>query len=474
MCLFLMIRLARGLGTALFGIGALLVPRLDAGLTGVRMLADEIITTTTPAHNGASPMWSAGAPLLVRENGNVWASISMHDAGAPPYCNTHWELWRRPEGRVWEKVRQGPEASEREPRPIFRLNDQSLVVSIHPKILTRDVHQGGEQSWYCQPALAVYDPTRDDRAARLWLPDLGPSAPFGQHSYRGVGVDAERGEFCQLVIDREDVFRATWRDRTGNWHPLAPPTFPIRACYPVVELRNRATHIFAIGDIKEPNASWREEKARVLQREWDYVFRRLFYTWSPDLSAEPWCEPLEIDSVEETAGWMFNLDMVSDAQDRVHLLWVRRTVEHDFLRDRFFPGQPIIESVLHAVIEQGRVTARETLLSRQVAGDRRSGGHFSSGRFHALPDGRMVAVLATELAQDGESAERVLLLQELDPQAQRSAPPVRVALARPLPPGSFFTNTTRGGSKPDHHLDLLAAETNGDIITLRYLHVFIP
>ena len=474
MCGSSLVHQTRCLATAVVGIGALLAPRVEAALRGAHVVADETITITTRANNGSSPMWSAGAPLVVRENGNVWASLSVHDAEAPPYCNTHWELWRRPPEQAWEKVRQGPEASEREPCPIFWLNDESLVVSVHPKIVARDVHQGGEKSWYCQPALAVYDPSRDDRAARLWVPDLGPSAPFAQHSYRGVGVDAEQGEFCQLIIDRGDVFRATWRDRAGDWHPLAPPAFPIRACYPVVALRNRTAHVLAIGDIKEPNADWKAEKSRVLQREWDYVFRRLFYTWSPDLSAEPWREPIEVDSVEDTAGWMFNLDMLIDSQNRVHLLWIRRTIEHGFLRDRFFPGQPIVESVIHAVVEQGRVTARETLLSREVSGDQDEGRNFSSGRFHALPDGRLIAVLSTEVAQAGGASERGLLLQELDSQAQALQPPVRVTLARPLPAGWFFTNTTRGGSKPDHHLDPLSAESNGEIISLRYLHVFIP
>jgi hypothetical protein len=442
-----------------------------ASLAGARIVADEIITTTTPSNNGSSPMWCAGAPLLVRTGGAVWASISVHDPGAPPYCNTHWELWRRPDAGAWEKVKQGPAASEREPCPLFLADPASLVLSVHPKLLPRSTDRQGETAWFCQPALAVFDPQRLDREPGLWMPEFAPGGTFGQHSYRSVGVDAATGAFLLLVIDRDNIYRPAWRDGAGVWHPLPPPGFPIRACYPNVVLRDRAGHVLAIGDIIEPNPEWKAEKTRVLQRSWDYVFRRLFYTWSPDLAAEGFREPLEVDSVEDTGGWMFNLDMLLDAQDRVHLLWVRRTFDHGFLRDKFFPGRPNIEEVRHAVIENGRITARETLLSRELSDEATARRRVTEGRLHQLPDGRLVAVLAVEADRREDSA---LYLQELDPRGRSSAAPVPLQLDGEPFTGRFFTNTPRGGSAPSHGLDLLGTGTKDGVISLRYLHVHIP
>lgn len=443
---------------------------LQADLTGARVVADETVATSPAWNSGASPTWCMGAPLVVRDEGGVWASISVRDAEAPSYCNNHWELWRKPAAGAWEKISQGPAASEREPCPLFLLNPQSLAVSMHPKILERSRNSNGEISWYCQPALGVFEPKQPTNVPKLWLPEFGAAATFTQHSYRSVGVDSTRGECLLMVMDGEDVYHPTWRDSAGAWHPLEAPAFPIRACYANVVFRDRVAHVLAIGDVVEPNAEWKAEKFRVLQRKWDYAFRRLFYAWTPNVAAAGFRPPLEIDSAEDTGGWILNLDLLLDAQKRVHLLWVRRTFDYDFLRDRFFPEQPNIESVMHAVIEQGRVTSREELMRRELPAGGADNRRHTSGRLHELPDGRLVAVLAAPGAPGGAG----LFLQELDPHGKASAAAVRLALTRPAPTGMFFTNTPRGGSQPDNKLDLLASETNGDQITLRYLQVHIP
>ena len=459
------------------GVALLLPLWLRASPTGIRVLADESITTTTKSNNGSNPMWCVGAPLLVRDKkGTVWASISVHDSEAPSYCNTHWELWRRPVAGQWERARKGTAATEREPCPLMLLNDESLVLSIQPKILERDISVSGVNvTWFCQPALAVYNPSAIEKEPRLWVPDFGVAAIFDQHSYRGAGVDSARGELLTMVIDRDDIYRPTWRDAAGTWHPLAPITFPVRACYPEVVLRNRAAHVFAIGDIVEQNEEWKAEKFRVLKQHWDYAFRRLFYTWSPDLAAEGLRPPIEIDSADDTAGWMENLDMLVDAQNRVHLLWIRRNIQYDFMRDRFFPGQPITESVMHAVIEEGRVVARETLMHRELtAGPMMNGHQFTGGRLHLLPDGRLFAVIVAKDTPAEPTSGSGLYVQQLDLMGKSSAVPVRVPLATSPPERTFFTNTMRGGSQPSHDLDLLGTETHDGVISLRYIHVQIP
>jgi hypothetical protein len=63
----------------------------------------------------------------------------------------------------------------------------------------------------------------------------------------------------------------------------------------------------AIGDIVEPNRVWQAFKKQKTGREWDYVFRRLFYTGTPDIGRTDFAAPVEIDSVDVTGGHITNL-----------------------------------------------------------------------------------------------------------------------------------------------------------------------
>lgn len=81
---------------------------------------------------------------------------------------------------------------------------------------------------------------------------------------------------------------------------------------PAGALHNRAAHVPAIGDIVEPVEAWRTLKYEKMRRDWDYVFRRLFYTWTADIRQTPFSTPVEIDTVEETCGYILNLDLYVD------------------------------------------------------------------------------------------------------------------------------------------------------------------
>ena len=59
---------------------------------------------------------------------------------------------------------------------------------------------------------------------------------------------------------------------------------PIRVCYPNVAIRGRQVHFCGVSDIGEPYSKWRDYKRKLTGREWDYDFRRLFYTWTDDIN----------------------------------------------------------------------------------------------------------------------------------------------------------------------------------------------
>ena len=170
-----------------------------------------------------------------------------------------------------------------------------------------------------------------------------PGASFSDHSYRGFAADGPNGELLLLNIDSKSGEQlVSYCDSKGKWHARGKITFPIRSCYPQVALRSRAAHVMAIGDIVEPVKEWRELKFEKLNRAWDYVFRRLFYSWTPNITNTDFAVPIEIDSVEKTGGHISNFDLYIDPAGAAHLLYLKRPHQYAFIRDKYFPGRPVV------------------------------------------------------------------------------------------------------------------------------------
>ncbi|MEZ5275123.1 MAG: hypothetical protein R3F07_01930 [Opitutaceae bacterium] len=440
----------------------------------IRLVVEETIETVPSPHNGASPLWCYGSTILVRDGSELYLSLLRPDEGYPPYCNAHWELWRRDSG-VWSELHRGGEAREREPCPIGLLAKGEVVLSIQPAIMPKPFQDGhGDVPWVCQPGLFTINTGESGHEDRVYT-DLHPVFPvgarFSQHSYRGLGVDRANRELLLMVIEQTDEhYQPTWLDRNGQWHPLPLLEFPIRSCYPQVALKDGAAHVLAIGDIVEPVEAWRRAKFEVLNREWDYAFRRLFYSWSSDLETNGFVEPIEIDSVDETAGSMRNLDLFIDGNGRAHLLYLKQNHQYAFMRDRFFPGQPMTVSIEYAVVDQGQVILRQTLFS----GSAEEGGATDQdsmklhlGRFHPLPDGHL-GVVTSGSWRGGESRVESGLFLSLLSDEGTVEQTIRLPAKRPFT-GAFFTNTPRSGSDAGRHLDLIGAFSEADSHEMRYL-----
>ena len=134
---------------------------------------------------------------------------------------------------------------------------------------------------------------------------------------------------------------------------------PVRLCYPNVALHGKAVHFFGVGDITEPVEAWAEHKAKLSGRAWDYVFRRLYYTWTPDIANRPFREWREISNRDATAGHLWPCDMAIDGEGAVHLLWSERAID-ERLREKFFPEAKQSHSLSYAVFKEG--TGAESLL----------------------------------------------------------------------------------------------------------------
>ena len=440
----------------------------------VRLLTEETIETVASPHNGASPLWCFGASILVRDRDQLYLSLLRPDEGHEPYCNAHWELWRR-DDRGWSELHRGGEGREREPCPIGLLGEGEIVLSIQPGIMPKPFQDGhGDVPWLCQPGVFLIDAMRtggEDSVFTNLQPVFPAGSRFSQHSYRGLGLDRVNREILLMVQEQtDDRYQPTWMSRDRRWHPLPLLEFPIRACYPQVALVDRAAHVLAIGDIVEPVDAWRQAKFEASGQKWDYVFRRLFYTWSPNLETGGFIDPIEIDSVDETAGSMRNLDLYVDKDGRAHLLYLKQNHQYAFMRDRFFPGRPMAVSLEYAVVVQGKVVMRQTLFSGSAEEDRATGQDSMSvgfGRFHPLPDGQLGVVMSGSWLDAGGGIETGLFLSMLS-DGGAVLQTVRLPAERPLI-GTFFTNTPRGGSDVGSRLDLLGAFHVGESFEMRYL-----
>lgn len=436
---------------------------------------EERVSSYTNPDNGSGPLWCKGAPLVVRRGDDVYVSVLKTLDGVAPYCNTRWQIWRRDTGG-WKLWLAEQESRQREPCPIGQL-EEGLVLSANPSLVPPGIRLGP-----CRPLIIDVDLRGPSPATRPSEPRFVDDSQFFDHSYRGLATDPAAGQVLLMHEDRRNgAQHVSLRDRSGRWRERGTIAFPIRACYPQVSLTRGAAHVLAIGDIVEPVDEWRKVKAEVLKRGWDYVFRRLFYTWTPDIERTPFSPPLEIDTVDATGGHISNLDQHVDDAGIAHLLYIKRPFEHDFLRDRYFPGEPMALSLEYVRVRDGTIISRRTLV-HSPNGAR--GLVVAHARFHVMRDGALYVVLGASGQVDGNTVPLTNYVLPLDRDnapdadaATNATKPARdVILPRALKPiplqrpfRNFFTATPRGGSKPCDTLDLFGLTAEPD--TLRYARV---
>jgi len=418
---------------------------------------EEVVCTYVPPGNGAGPLWCYGAPLLVRWGNNVFVSATETGKDVPRLCNTRWRLFGR-DRNGWRLLHTPEAFREREPCPLVAFGDGRLFLSTNPSVAPPGTHYGP-----CEPHLVEFS-AKNPQASPKSLPSHWEGEPrFTDHSYRGIASDAARGEILLLNIHSR-TGEQCWAfiERGGKWSRQGRIRFPIRACYPQVALRERAGHVLAIGDIVEPNAEWQAYKRQKTGREWDYVLRRLFYTWTPDIARTDFAEPMELENVDSTAGYIRNLDIWLGPRETAHVLYLKMPVQSALLRDKFFPDKRITTSLEHAVLRHGEVVRRSTLVKR---GEGESSEIPGNARFHATGDGRLFVVYyCGGKDREGKTLSENRLLQVLP---EKWPKPIPLPLEHPFT--TFFTAAERGGSPPSNVIDLFGSGHQPR--TLRYARI---
>lgn len=403
-----------------------------------------------PPGNGSGPLWCFGAPLIAHIGREVYVSVMETGADVPPLCNTRPRLYRRNDRGGWQMVWTPPAFREREPCPLVTIQAGRLFLSMNSSATPPGTRDGK-----CEPHLLEFSHDNLNEPQKH-VPPFPQTATFTDHSYRGIAADSQHNEILLMHIDaRTSEYHYALLRSDRSWDAPGTISFPIRACYPQIVLRDRAAYMLAIGDIVEPVEEWRRYKYERTQREWDYVFRRLFFTWTPNVLSEPFSPPMEIDNVDATGGNILNLDLWLDRSGTAHLLYRREQTTLP-LREKYFPHLPLRASLVYCTVQKGRVLSRETLME---GGEGLSSANPQYARFHS-PDGKRLLVVFSATLPDGTWHNGAL------PLLPRRSKSTHIPLQQPFT--TFFTACERGGSLPSPIVDLFGVTPNGQNNQLRY------
>jgi hypothetical protein len=431
---------------------------------------EERVYSFTDAGNGAGPMWCSGSTCVARVGDRLFASGLETLSGASPLNNCRCVLWERT-AEGWTTIFADPSGRTREPSPIAVFADGRVLLSVNPTLGTGPEPQGGP----ARPDLLQFqiEGSAPVGPAVSLRPDWDGSPPFSEHSYRSLASDGSAGEL--ILFQNIGYTHAEWtfRDRSGQWAAKGKLRWPwgseyeepepIRVCYPCVAIRDGAVHFFGVSDIVEPNRAWRAFKRELTGREWDYDFRRLFYTSTDKVTSEPFAAWVEIASRDQTCGWLSPNDLWLAPGGDVHLLWSERAID-ERLREKFFPEAKQRHALNHAVVRQGKVVRQGAILE---ANEGSPGLIGSAGRFHATADNRLFVVhlaAGTDVGGNRVFENRIV---EVLPDGSYG-PPVRIPFQKPLT--NYFTTTVRAGSPASETLELLGTR-EGEPNTISYARV---
>jgi len=435
---------------------------LGAGPVTVSVASEEDVYTFVSPNNGSGPLWSYGCTSIVRLGEHVVVSQMETGEGVPLLANTRWRLLERGETE-WKLLAEAEGYRQREPCPLATVSRDGFFLNVNDSQTPSGTKYGA-----CKPYLLEFQ-LENPAAPKTVLPKWVGEPNFTDHSYRGFAADRNQAELLMLNIDAktsvENWCLLKMSGEVANQEIGVPRgevlrnggiTFPIRACYPQVALEGGAAYVLAVGDIHEPVEEWAKYKFEQTQQEWDYVFRILYYTSNPDLRTQDFAPPIEIANVDATAGFIGNQDLWVAPDGSALVMYTQREVQSPLLRDKFFPGKSLLNSLYLAVIKNNTIAERRTLFTGV------EGEEPGCARFQVTSSGRLYAFVYLS----GAKPRNVLL--PVYPQAADTAP-IPVPLKTPF--SSYCLASVRAGNEPSNTIDVLGSSTSSSVLSYARIEI---
>ena len=267
-------------------------------------------------------------------------------------------LWERTEAG-WKQVYRGTERT-REPCPLAVGPDGRVVLSVNPTLTPPDTY-GGPRSHRSWNSCLASPPQRREfarpcgRATRS-LPSI-PTAALPRtvivahlFCFKTSATTTPNGRFATGQATgplRESLSGPGARNTTSH----STSGFVTRRSHS----KGKAFISAAVSDIIEPYTKWREYKKKLTGRDWDYDFRRLFYTWCDDVTTGQFHDWVEISSRDKTCGWIFPNDVYLSPTGDCFVLWNERAID-ERLREAFYPDAKQRQSLELAVLHDGAIS----------------------------------------------------------------------------------------------------------------------
>ena len=436
------------------------------------VLIEEDVYPNPAPDNGSGAMWCHGSSTFARAGDLVFVTELAVTPLAKPLNNCYWKLLKR-DAEGWRCIFTDDRNRTREPSPVVVYpNSREVFVSTNPTLVADPETYSGP----AQPQIErfKFGKGNNNIEQETFLPQWNGEPQFSEHSYRSFAADGKNKEL--ILFNNIGYTHAEWSfyDRTGNWSAQGQLIWPwgadyvkpepIRVCYPNVALVDRKVFFCGVSDIQDPNPVWRAFKKELTGQDWDYDFRRLFFTWTNDITKEDFHPWIEVSSREKTCGWITPCDLYVAPDETVHLLWSERAIDVR-LREKFFPGEKQSEALCHAVFRDGKIQKRNNVMIRY---ENEVKPVASTGCFHTTPDGRLWVVYYVSGTERDEatgtenhvSENRIMEIKNGEPTLDFQTIPLKI------PFSSFFTATVRTGNEPSTILDLHGVCPNSD--QLRY------
>jgi hypothetical protein len=427
--------------------------------------AEESVYTFENANNGAGPMWTHGNTCIVRYKNKVFASGIETLKDVKPLHNTRWMLFER-NRKGWKLLLKDPKDRTREPCPLGLMQDGRMYLSANPTLT-----EPGKYNGPAEPQIFQFDAKHPENPYKIIKPAWKGSPAFTEHSYRTFATDSKAEEM--ILFQNIGYTHAEWSfmDADGegiahgqlNWPPgdyEEPIHGAIRVCYPAVQLKNKSVYYLGVSDITEPRKDWRNYKFKLTGRKWDYDFRRLFYTWSKDITKGKFEKWIEVSSRENTGGNIFPADLWVSPENQVYILWYERALDERLWKD-FFPEENQSESLNFAIIKDGKVIFRKSIVT-SATGEEVPGW----ARFQITDKNRLFVFYYVH-GGPGDIRENRMVEISLTGDHEIS-PPVKVNVKRPL--SIFYSANVRAGSPPSSIMDIYGRDDSNE---MRYIRLKI-